>query len=792
MSFWDYELNNNLSPLSFSTGSTYKAWWRCPVCNHVWQTTINHKFRGDKCPVCTGRTVVTGKNDLLHCDKTLAEEWDYSNNTETPDKVYFKSSKKYHWICPKGHHYIASLNKRVSGTGCPYCANKKVLIGFNDLKSQFPDIAADWDYINNKDLKPENVVYGSGKQVFWKCKNCGRSWKTSISNRTFSKTGCPDCSSKAAGKKFTANAVKENNFALNHPDLCKEWDYNKNYPTRPEDVPCGTNKQFYWICSKCGWSWLASPNTRSSGSGCPACSNKVVNPGVNDLQSLFPDIAKEWDYDKNGNITPDKVVFGSNKQFYWKCSKCGFEWKQSVYARTTGKGCKKCSRIKSAAGHIKTSASKNNFYTHYPEIAKEWHFEKNGEMKPSDFSSSSNKTVWWKCSFCGYEWKSSIASRTSSKSTCPNCNYVGTSFPQQAVFFYISKVFPDAKNRFVLGGMEFDIFIPSANTAIEYDGVFYHKNSIKKDNTKDNYCNSNSIKLFRIRDPSLPNTEYATIIPSKDGSQKALNNAIVQLLKYLGSYEKDFVSVERDQIQILSTYKKEFEENSLGKLFPDLIEEWDAESNGTITPFNVKPASNIKVSWKCRKCGNKWKAQIRDRTRADHPTGCPFCINQKISPGFNDLQTLYPEIASEWNTAKNDGLSPDHIAPGSNKKVSWICSKCGGEWIAAPNTRTGQKCGCPYCSGKKIKIGYNDLATTEPELSKEWNYERNNDLTPQKITRGSNKKVWWKCASGHEWQSTIHNRISGRNCPICYKEKVEREKTIEGQLTFYETEYQNK
>ena len=784
--YWDSEKNSDKSPYDFSSGSTYKAWWKCPICNNSWQTTINHKYRGDKCPVCSGRKVVSGVNDLLSLFPDLAKEWDSELNDITPDKVYYKESKKHYWICPLGHKYSATLNHRINGTGCPICANKTVLVGFNDLQSRYPDIACDWNNEKNGKKTPINTVFGSGEKVFWKCHICGYEWKTSVSNRTFSKTGCPKCSAKKGGEKNSKNSVKNNNnLMVRFPNVALEWDYEKNYPEKPENVAPKSNKKYHWICSKCGWEYSSSPNTRTSGSGCPACANKVVYKGKNDLLTLFPEIANEWHPIKNGDLTPDEIVAGSNKEFWWKCSECGYEWKKSVSARTYGgRGCSICGIKKSADGHRKSSARNNNFKIKYPDIAAEWDNDKNGELKPEDFSCGSNFVASWICSFCHHKWESSIVSRTSSKSTCPNCSYVGTSFPQQAIFYYIKQIYDNTENRYLINNSEFDLFIPSINTAVEYDGVFYHKNSLKKDNDKDKICQDKEIILYRFRDFSLPDTDYARRITLKDGNIKSLNTAIKELLFNLGCNRINDVNVEKDQIQILSTYKREIEEKSLGKLFPNLLEEWAFNLNGALSPFTIKVSSNIKANWKCKVCGNVWQAQVSDRTRKDKSTGCPYCNNRRIVAGFNDLQTKHPDIAKEWHPTKNGDMLASMVAPKSNKAVWWLCSVCGGEWKASPSTRVGQGCGCPICAGKKVKIGYNDLATVRPDLAKEWNNDKNGDLTPQKITKGSNKKVWWKCVYGHEWQSTIHNRLSGKGCPECYKARKEKEQLCPGQLSF--------
>ena len=112
---------------------------------------------------------------------------------------------------------------------------------------------------------------------------------------------------------------------------------------------------------------------------------------------------------------------------------------------------------------------------------------------------------------------------------------------------------------------------------------------------------------------------------------------------------------------------------------------------------------------------------------------------------------------------------PTDVMPNSSQKVWWKCSK-GHEWQATIADRNSG-CGCPYCAGKKVAKGYNDLQTVNPTLANEWNYEKNNSLTPMDITPNSGKKVWWKCKKGHEWQATVANRNRGSGCPVCRKTK---------------------
>ena len=206
-------------------------------------------------------------------------------------------------------------------------------------------------------------------------------------------------------------------------------------------------------------------------------------------------------------------------------------------------------------------------------------------------------------------------------------------------------------------------------------------------------------------------------------------------------------------------------ENDLETINPTLSKEWNYEKNNELTPADVLPSSNKKVWWKCQK-GHEWQAPIGNRNIG---RGCPYCAGQKVLKGENDLQTVNPVLANEWNYEKNNGLTPMDVMPNSSKKVWWKCSK-GHEWQATIGSRNSG-IGCPYCAGKLAIMGETDLLTINPTLANDWNYEKNGNLKPENFTANSGKKVWWKCSKGHEWQATIASRNNGNGCPYCYKEK---------------------
>ena len=200
----------------------------------------------------------------------MVKEWNYEKNKNLqPNKIFASSNKKIWWICSNGHEWKATINSRNSGNGCPYCSNRKVLTGYNDLTSKYPNIAREWNYEKNKDLQPENVPYGSGKEVWWICQN-GHEWKDRIVDRIKRNTSCPYC----GGYRIIFGS---NDLETTNPELVKEWDYAKNGNLKPSDVVNGSGKKVWWICSKCNFEWMTSVAKRNKGTGCPQCKkqNKV-------------------------------------------------------------------------------------------------------------------------------------------------------------------------------------------------------------------------------------------------------------------------------------------------------------------------------------------------------------------------------------------------------------------------------------------------------------------------------------------------------------------------------------
>lgn len=683
---------------------------------------------------------------LAKVNPELLDEWHPTKNDGLlPTEVTQKSGRMVWWLGKCGHEWQSKVYIRTSGHACPYCSNVKVLPGFNDLETKNPNLAKEWHPSKNGALKPNMIASTSNNKVWW-LGVCGHEWQATINSRHFG-NGCPVCANQQILSGY-------NDLATKNPSLAYEWHPTKNGDLTPTVIAPRSSKRVWWICEK-GHEWQAVVAARAKGDGCPICANQRMLSGYNDLETRHPLVASEWHPTKNGDLKPYMVMHKSRKKVWWLGS-CGHEWQSTIKDRVDGTGCPICKGKEILRGE-------NDLATLYPNIAKDWHPTKNGEVTPYMIAPKSGKKVWWICEK-GHEWQAIVADRTNGIG-CPICSKeTHTSFPEQALFYYIKQHFSDviSGDREKIG-LELDIYIPSKHVAVEYDGYNWHKDNLAE-RRKNQLCKENDIFLIRVRENGLELFEDCCCIVRKDRKHNnSLNEIIKKIFAYIDNTIEIDVDVDRDESKIYELYILTTKTKSLVSTYPQIAKEWHLTKNGKLKPDMVTFGSGKRVWWICSK-GHEWQAGVNDRIQGN---GCPVCANQQILPGYNDLETKYPLVAKEWHTTKNGDLKPNMVAPRSSKKAWWKCEK-GHEWEASISSRTDGR-GCPICANKKILPGYNDLATKNPKLAREWHPTKNADLKPNMIAPGSNKKVWWMCEEGHEWQAKVNDRSNGTNCPICRK-----------------------
>jgi hypothetical protein len=278
------------------------------------------------------------------------------------------------------------------------------------LATKFPDIAAQWHPTNNGVLTPRHVHAGSNKAYWWNCPNGDdHEWMAVVSSRTRGGNGCPFCSGKRPSAAYS--------LATEYPDVASEWHPSKNGGLTPNQVPPGSDKKVWWKCEAGpDHEWQSSVSNRTSGNkGCPFCAGNQVSV-TNSLATLYPAVAAEWHPAKNGDITPDKVVAGSEKPYWWQCLiDPNHEWMASPNKRGGARTrCPYCAN--------RAVSATNSLAARFPEIAVQWHPARNGDLTPDTVVAGSHNPVWWKCpNGPDHEWQISPMARTHGGSDCPFC-----------------------------------------------------------------------------------------------------------------------------------------------------------------------------------------------------------------------------------------------------------------------------------------------------------------------------------------------------------------------------------
>ena len=405
-----------------------------------------------------------------------------------------------------------------------------------------------------------------------------------------------------------------------------------------------------------------------------------------------------------------------------------------------------------------------------PDLAKEWNYEKNGDLRPEDVSCGSNKKVWWIYHYAvpddypvellrgknfDFEWEAKVYARNE----YPGC--------------------PFLNGHSIWTGFN-DLATINPELAAQWHPT-------KNGDLKPTQVTANSgYKVWWLLHYDIPNDYFIESLKGKHFDFEWEST----IANRSSGFECPFLSGRA----IWPGF------NDLATINPELAAQWHPTKNGNLRPTQVTANAKKKVWWflsydvpidypveylRGKHFDFEWKASIGNRNQGK---GCPYLTGNAIWPGFNDLAATNPELAAQWHTTKNGDLKPAQATVSTDKKVWWLLSydvpidypvEClrgkhfDFEWKASINSRN-RGTGCPYLAGKAVWPGFNDLATTNPELAAQWHPTKNGNLRPTQVTANSNRKVWWLYPyddpntgkhSVFEWQATVYNRNNGAGCP---------------------------
>ena len=489
----------------------------------------------------------------------------------------------------------------------------------------------------------------------------------------------------------------------------------------------------------------------------------------------------EWDYEKNGDLTPDSVTAFSSKRVFWKCLACKGEWKVPISKRTTGRNCPYCSNKKVLQGlnDLETWCKKNDM----EHLLDEWDYEKN-KVKPNEVLSFSSKRIHWKCNICNGEWSVELRARTFQRHNCVYCSH----------------------QRVLKGFNDFETYCKKENR-LELLKMWSPQNTILPSDVFPNthkrvkwQCQNGHIWESPVSNMTQRDNDFCPKCFSLGVSflEKIVAYYVAKYFDIKESYRPDFLNGKEIDIYIPSMKTGiEYDGKQWHKdADRDNIKNALCKEQGIqvirIREYGLPKLSNCQEFELSKQCKNGFPVNFFETI-----SKCLQFIGVEtpsidISRDYSDLFDFVKKTTSsnnlsswckdnnmeyllqEWHPTKNGTLKPESIAPKSATKVYWECSKCGYEYLMSIHARTSSKQNCPRCmANNKLYQGYNDFETYCKSnnlnyLLKEWDYDKN-DILPSEITAHNNRKAWWVCSvCKNSYLSPICHRSNGEcNCPKC-------------------------
>lgn len=343
------------------------------------------------------------------------------------------------------------------------------------------------------------------------------------------------------------------------------------------------------------------------------------------LLLYFQKIAEE--YCEENEIDIRSVACHSGRSGTWKCPICDTKYVASFNNRSHGTCCPNCRGDRIWDSRV-TNETKDMLSNKYPNIAAEL---KDKTIDPSRIYPCSNKEYDFVCGDCGYEYKQKISNRTRLGRGCPKCNriYKSTSFPEQIILYYLSRI-TMVESRSIIGGVEVDIFLPDLKTAIEYNGEFFHKSKQINDSRKKEILDSFGINLITIhehKDTDTLGDDQSNIHYKYDRTYKRLENVVYKVFEFI-NVQPPHIDIEQDRFKINNRLLLSRKDNSFGSKHRELLSEWDYIKNGCLSPYMFTEKSGERVWFVCEN-GHSYKTEIRNRSNGH---GCPYCVRVRKAP----------------------------------------------------------------------------------------------------------------------------------------------------------------
>jgi predicted nucleic acid-binding Zn-ribbon protein len=674
---------------------------------------------------------------VLH--PALAAEWHPTlNGTLSPDTTTPGSKSRVWWLCSSCQHvWQARVGSRARGHGCPACArraNGKARSApkpGQSLTEKFPTLVPDWHPTLNGELTPADVGYASNKKVWWQCQACHHEWQRQVCGRTQHDSGCPECSRTAKEVPAEGNSLAERS-----PTIAAEWHPTLNGDLTPADVSFSKKAKVWWLCAGCDHEWQAVIGNRIRWPGCPHCGRNghkraakettavpssdrqkpakkrmpmpKVLPGRS-FAERFPETAAEWHPILNGELTPKQVGYASNRKAWWLCSKCAHEWSAVINSRGQGAGCPECKRRTSGRKKAQPKAG-GSLAERFPELVPEWHTELNYPLTPDQISAHSGRRVWWRCQSHSHEWAAPVYSRTNG-SGCKQCATISAaaaySIPKPGQSLADRDPEIAAQWHPTLNGS----LTPSDVTWRSGKSVYWQcdqghswqatvHNRIVARGCPQCTLWGTSVEEIRLRHElqaaGVP-IDAAHGVIQTDSGKSLLCDMICPAWKVIIEFDGNYFhrqpgSLEKDR-------RKTRMLTELGWTVIRVREALPATSkHDVLVPLFSSELVRAKTTLEKLHTLGFTASHYETYLVAESPWATEEADAEIKRPIEHSLATERPDLAAEWDAAKNGPLTPANVTVGSGRKVWWLCPLCDHSWAAVIGSRAGGGHGCPKCA----------------------------------------------------------------------------------------------
>lgn len=676
--------------LSFSSKRLFH--FKCPTCFTSWidvadssrlmkksKNTIvhtdcnkyNHFVPYTKAYPNLGRIYLAGGENKVEFEKLRLDE-----NVTLPKK----------WRCDKcGHSFKMSLDRLISrikrdGYYCTECKAtfdtpiqaKNSPLGYTDSNLV--------DELVSKHIKKNMIDSLSNIVATWKCSKCSGKYDCSVVKRH--QEGCPYCSNKQMLKGF--NTLQET-----HSYLEKFWDEGNS--TKLSDYWSKSTEAINWSCPCCGIHFQCSPiemisRTNIENSNFETCPNNcdwdtlVFN---NDILHDSPKLREEWS-SKNGIPVHLALSHIETKKYWWHCSSCKQDYLCSIPIRREVKNtCPYCNDELPLKGF-------NTLFDDYPEFSDFW--SKNNSQDPTQMtiSGAKNNKFLWICSCCNLEFEEKLEviidkfSIIQGKELIRVCPYCTEKIPKPSESLGGQKSFLRSEWLENLNGDINKIFCNSSDT-VEWVCRRCHRNF--KARISERKENDNCCPYCSKRELAVGYNDLATTHPLVIKEWSALNDrescSVMCNSNYRawwkcpvckGEYQQEVQSkvIIKKPCPYCTNHKVLKGLNDLATTHPWLINEWSTSNDMDFS--SLMSNSGYKAWWKCSVCKGEYQQTVKKKILMKE--SCPYCQNNEVLKGFNDLETTHKHLMNEWDYLNNILLAaPTEINEKCSQTVWWICKE---------------------------------------------------------------------------------------------------------------------